>query len=79
MRARVSNLYLPAESRHKVLVGLAPLGVGQDGALVLLALPDVEHRDLVRLPTARHTEDVPSAFPQPCGSRWNLQYPVPCV
>lgn len=44
--------YLPAQPSHKIFIGLASPGVGQDGALVLLSLSDVEHGDLVSLTTA---------------------------
>lgn len=44
------RLHLPSQSRHKVFIGLTARVVGQDGALVLLALSDVENSNLVRLP-----------------------------
>lgn len=50
--APVSDPYLPAQPSHEVFIGLAAPGVGEDGALVLLALRDVEHRNLVRFAAA---------------------------
>lgn len=43
--------HLPSKSRHKIFIGLAACAVRQDGALVLLALSDVEHSNLVCLST----------------------------
>lgn len=43
----MSDSYLPAQPSHKVFIGLASPGVGEDGALVLLSFCDVEHRNLV--------------------------------
>ena len=43
--------YLPSQSRYKVFIGLAAGTVGQNGALVLLAFSNVEHGNLVCLPT----------------------------
>lgn len=44
-------LHLPSQSRHKVFIGLTARAVRQDGALVLLALSNVEHSNLVCLST----------------------------
>ena len=46
------KLYLPRETGHKLLVGVAAASVGQDALLVLLSLPNEDDGDLVRLPTS---------------------------